>query len=75
MTNKSKNTDTITVIVYVEKITARALLCTEVDNLEDADSKSFWLPTSQIEIVFIDSKKSWYTINVPEWLATEKGLT
>jgi hypothetical protein len=60
--------------VYVERTTGAALLCVLTENLEDIDPPEFWLPTSQIEIIDINHKKNWYTVEVPEWLAIEKGL-
>ena len=60
--------------VYVEKKGDAAMLCVLTDNLDEVDPPEFWLPYSQIEITKIDHKKSWYTVEVPEWLAIEKGL-
>jgi hypothetical protein len=71
----SKQKEPVTVEVYVEKTTSAAILCTLVEHLEEVDPTQFWLPLSQIEIVDIDHSKNYYTIEVPEWLATKHGLT
>jgi hypothetical protein len=73
-TKKASGSNVHTFEVYVERTTAAAILCVLVENLEDVDPPEFWLPTSQIEITDIDHQKSYYTVDVPEWLAIEKGI-
>lgn len=72
--SKSSSRETVEVKVYVEHMTKAAIKCIKVEDLDDENPAEFWLPYSQIEITHIDHEKNWYTVEVPEWLATEKGL-
>lgn len=67
-----KGTETSTYKVYVIKKSDKAMLCCMEDDEEEKNT--FWLPYSQIEITNINHKTEVYTVEVPEWLASEKGM-
>lgn len=71
-TRKEYGNETDVYRVYVIRTSAKALLCCMEDDEEE--EHQFWLPTSQIEIQDIDHKTNIYTVDVPAWLAEEKGM-
>lgn len=67
-----KGSETNTYKVYVIETTGKAILCT-LEEDEEGENE-FWLPMSQIEVTDIDHKNSIWTVDVPDWLAEEKGM-
>lgn len=70
--SERKGNSTDTYKVYVIKKSAKAMLCCMEDDEEE--EHTFWLPYSQIEILDINHKTDVYEVEVPEWLASEKGM-
>lgn len=60
--------------VFSMKNTAKAVLCVLDSERLKRDAKEYWFPYSQIEVIDIDHDADVYTIDVPHWLAKEKGL-
>lgn len=61
-------------VFWVKHETDKAYLCKRMEDEDDDDAEEFWLPKSQTTVLEINERKSWYTVELPEWLAEEKGL-
>lgn len=61
--------DVIDIDLHVHVKTINAVLVSETGDRDAAE----WLPLSQIEIEM--TSPSTATVTLPEWLATERGLT
>ena len=62
-------TDTFTLFFLHE--TERAIRVAESEN----DDEGFWLPKSQVEYEDGVEPGDWVDVEIPEWLAKDKGLT
>ena len=72
MNHRDEDLEKYEVHVYVDRTSdsGKAIYCCAADDEEMADM--FWLPLSQIEI--LDTNDKIWTIELPQWLAEEKGV-
>jgi hypothetical protein len=68
----SRQDEIITLELKIHARTDRAVLVTDTDDEDDEDAPRIWLPLAQIEIV--EKANGTASIDMPEWLAEDRGL-
>lgn len=70
--DKDYEKDEYQVFVIALSDSGKAIQCCTEDDEEMANT--FWLPMSQIEVVDVGEEGTVWTVEVPQWLAEDKGM-